>query len=126
MKKALSTFSQMKSLSLKTGLLPKSVTPLLHLTKRNYIQTNHLQEVTFTAYLEEKQRTAKMVEYTDKVYKPSKTITFDRNGELLLFSCDNVKNSQLYLKYPYVMYDMTIPLAMYNFFVDPCKFYCNF
>ena len=60
-----------------------------------------------------------MLEYTDKVYKPSKTIEFDRNGELLLFSCDNIKNSVVYLKYPYCMYDCLIPVSWYFFFVNP-------
>ena len=74
-----------------------------------------------TAKLEENQRTAKFVEYTHKVYKPSHTITFDREGEVLLFSCDNFKHSQVYLKYPYILIDSLIPLAVYMFFCDPCK-----
>ena len=78
-----------------------------------------LHEIVYTTQLELQQRTAKYLEKTDKVYKPSKTIEFDRGGELLLFSCDNVKNSTIYLKYPYIMYDMTIPMAWYIFFVNP-------
>ena len=32
------------------------------------------------AQLEEHMRTSKVLEFTDKVYKPSKTIEFNRNG----------------------------------------------
>jgi hypothetical protein len=88
---------------------------------KNFRQTNHMADIIATADYEEKQRHGKMLEKTNKVYKPSKTITFDRNGELLLFSCHNVKHTNLYFKYPYIMIDSMIPLAAYNFFVDPCK-----
>ncbi len=86
---------------------------------RYFRQTNDLNDLIAIAEKEEKQRSAKFVEYTQKVYKPSKTITFDRNGELLLFSCDSIKHSQIYLKFPYILYDSLIPIAAYNFFVDP-------
>lgn len=88
---------------------------------KGFKQVNNLHDIVQTAKQEKEQRSAKFVEYTNKVYKPSKTITFDRQGEVLLYSCDNIKHSQIYLKYPYVMYDSMIPLAAYNFFVDPCK-----
>lgn len=92
------------------------------LSVKYFRQVNNLIDAKSAAGQEKKQRYGKFIEYTNKVYKPSKTITFDRNGELLLYSCDNVKNSQIYLKYPYIMYDAVLPLAIYNFFVDPCKF----
>jgi hypothetical protein len=88
---------------------------------RNFSQIKNLSQVMFTASQEEDQRKAKFLEYTHKVYKPSKTITFDRNGEALLFSVDNFKHSQVYLKYPYCMIDAMIPIAVYLFFADPCK-----
>jgi hypothetical protein len=92
---------------------------------RPYNQVKDLHQTMMVAELEEIQRKEKFLEYTQKVYKPSKTITFDRNGEVLLFSCDNFKNSQVYLKYPYCMYDSMIPLAFYIFFADPCKNFSN-
>ena len=73
------------------------------------------------ASMEEDQRTAKFLEYTNKIYKPSETITFNRDGEVLLFSCDNFKRSTVYLKYPYCMIDAMIPIAAYIFFADQCK-----
>lgn len=92
---------------------------------RQYRQVQDLNSVIATAELEEEQRTEKFLEYTSKIYKPSKTIEFNREGELLLFSCDNFKQSQVYLKYPYVMIDAMIPLAFYIFFADPCNFIYN-
>ncbi len=87
------------------------------------IHVKNLAKIMEIVTDEEDQRKAKFLEYTHKVYKPSKTITFDRNGEVLLFSVDNFRHSQVYLKYPYCMYDAMIPLAIYNFFVNPCKYF---
>ena len=87
--------------------------------KRGYKQVFNLTDISTTAEDEVTQRTAQVLEFTDKVYKPSKTIEFDRNGELLLYSCDNIKNSIVYLKYPYIMYDCFMPLSWYIFFVNP-------
>lgn len=53
------------------------------------------------------------------MYKPSQTLEFNREGEMLLYSCDNVKHSVIYLKYPYIMYDCFIPLSWYIFFINP-------
>ena len=85
-------------------------------------QVKDLNEISDIAAAEYDQRTEKYLEYTSKVYKPSKTITFDRNGEVLLFSVDNFKQSTVYLKYPYIMLDFIIPLSLYNLFCDPCKY----
>lgn len=41
---------------------------------------------------------------------------------MLLWSCDNIKNSQVYLKYPYCTQMMSIPLSWYLFFVNPFFF----
>lgn len=88
---------------------------------KGFKQTNDLNDLIEIAQKEEKQRKAKFIEYTSKVYKPSQTLQFNREGELLLFSCDNLKNNQIYFKYPYCFYDMLFPISFYNFFVDPCK-----
>ena len=65
------------------------------------------------------QRTYKYLERTDKVYKPSQTLEFNREGELLLYSCDNIKHSAVYFKYPYCLYDCLMPISWYLFFVNP-------
>lgn len=95
---------------------------LVQTHQRNFRQVKNLHEIVYTAQAELDQRTAKYLERTDKVYKPSTTLEFNRDGELLLYSCDNIKNSTVYLKYPYVMYDAMIPIAFYIFFINPLSF----
>lgn len=92
---------------------------LVQQPQRGFRQVKNLHEIVWTAQAELTQRTAKYLERTDKVYKPSQTLEFNRDGELLIYSCDNIKNSTVYLKYPFVMYDAMIPLAFYAFFVNP-------
>jgi hypothetical protein len=92
---------------------------LVQQPQRGFRQVKNLHEIVWTAQAELTQRTAKYLERTDKVYKPSQTLEFNRDGELLIYSCDNIKNSTVYLKYPYVMYDAMIPLAYYLFFINP-------
>jgi hypothetical protein len=119
MKASLKSLLKGNRLNVASKDLTKSA--LFCLQSKGFKHVNHLIDVMNSARTEEKQRQAKFIEYTTKVYKPSKTITFDRNGELLLFSADNIKHSQIYLKYPYCLYNMIFPIAFYNFFVDPCK-----
>lgn len=94
---------------------------LMNFSKRGFKQCNDLRVAVETASLEEINRSAKFLEYTDKVYKPSKTITFDRNGEILLYHNMNIRNSTIYFKFPEGLFTATIPLAFYNFFMDPSK-----
>lgn len=86
---------------------------------RSFRQVNNLHEIHWTVNAEIEQRTAKYLEATQRVYKPSQTIEFDRSGELLLYSCDNIKNSIVYFKYPYCMLDCLMPLSWYIFFINP-------
>lgn len=86
---------------------------------RGFRQVNNLHEIIYTAQAELAQRTDKYLELTDKVYKPSQTMTFNRDGEMLLFSCDNIKHSTVYFKYPYILLDATMPLSWYLFFINP-------
>lgn len=119
-------YSMLKSLNTITrqfssNMMRKDMNRLLFsLSSKKYQQVKDLHQTMYLAELEENQRKAKFLEYTTKIYKPSKTITFDRNGEALLFQVDNIKESQIYLKYPYVLFDAMIPLAFYIFFADPC------
>ena len=39
---------------------------------------------------------------TDRVYKPTYTIEFNREGEVLLYSGNPIKNETIYFKYPYI------------------------
>ena len=66
---------------------------------RSFRQVHNLHEVVYTTQAELSQRTTKYLERTDKVYKPSQTLEFNREGELLPWSLkliyglitDNVK-----------------------------------
>lgn len=78
-----------------------------------------MHEIVYTAQAELAQRSTKYLERTEKVYKPSHTLQFNREGEMLIFSCDNIKHSQVYFKYPYILLDGLVPLSWYLFFVNP-------
>lgn len=56
---------------------------------------------------------------TDRTYKPSYTIEFNRVGEVLLYSCEPTKHVQIYLKYPYIFYESLIPTALFIFYANP-------
>jgi hypothetical protein len=103
-------------------LLGARASPLAASSQRGFRQVHNLHEINYTAQMELDQRTTKYLEKTDKVYKPSRTIEFNREGEILLYSCDNVKNSTIYLKYPYVMYDSLMPISLYMYVINPLGF----
>lgn len=54
-----------------------------------------------------------VLQKTDRIYKPTYTIEFDRTGEVLVYSCDPFKHSTIYFKYPYILYEATIPLGIW-------------
>jgi hypothetical protein len=39
---------------------------------------------------------------TSRVYKPTYTIEFNREGEALIYSANPLKNETIYFKYPYI------------------------
>lgn len=106
-------------LAFRSSLALSRAYPLAAIPTRNFRQMNNLHEVNYTTQMELQQRTSKYLERTDRVYKPSKTLEFDRSGELLLWSCDNIKNSIIYFKYPYCFYDCLMPMSWYFLFVNP-------
>lgn len=44
-----------------------------------------------------------MIAQTDRVYKPTYTIEFNREGEVLLYSANPVTTETIYFKYPYIL-----------------------
>ena len=44
-----------------------------------------------------------MIQENSRVYKPTYTIEFNREGEVLLYSAEPIKNATLYFKYPYIL-----------------------
>ena len=115
----LRSFHKMQRAQVMNASLLAPTSLMSQLQVRGFRQVNNLHEVIYTTQAEVAQRTAKYLERTDKVYKPSQTLTFNREGEMLLYSCDNIKHSTIYFKYPYVLYDATIPLSWYLFFINP-------
>jgi hypothetical protein len=47
---------------------------------------------------------------------------------VLLYSCEPLKHSQVYLKYPYVFYESLIPLCLFMFYANPLglDYYTNY
>jgi hypothetical protein len=60
-----------------------------------------------------------ILETTDRIYKPSYTIEFDRIGEVLLYSCDPIQHVAVYFKYPYVLYESAMPAALFMWVFNP-------
>lgn len=76
----------MRNVFLKSPFVAKQ---LVRASYRGYMHVKHLGEQVELAEMEEIQRSAKYLEYTQRIYKPSKTIEFNRDGDVLLFSVDN-------------------------------------
>ena len=76
MRRQLGTTSQL----LLGGRTATSMSMLMPVQTRQFRQVNDLHEISYTVEQEMLQRTAKYLELTDKVYKPSKTIEFNREG----------------------------------------------
>ena len=56
-----------------------------------------------------------LIEDTSRVYKPSYTVEFNREGEVLLYSCEPTKEMTVYFKYPYILYEASIPAFIYMY-----------
>jgi len=62
-----------------------------------------------------------IVEKTDRIYKPTYTIEFDRAGEVLVYSGNPFRTMSIYLKYPYVLYESLIPASFWLWYVNPLE-----
>ena len=52
------------------------------------MQTKNLFEEKVRKQIQDMQDNPQLVELTDRIYKPTHTIEFDRCGEVLLYSCE--------------------------------------
>ena len=59
------------------------------------------------------------IELTDRVYKPTHTIEFNRRGEIVLYTATPLRTMTIYTKYPYCLYESTIPISLYLFYMNP-------
>lgn len=85
------------------------------------MEAEHLKHV-----LQEGQQSGSVVEHTDRVYKPSQTIEFNREGEVLLYSCDPIRHSVVYFKYPYILYESLIPASIWMYLYNPMDLHWSF
>jgi hypothetical protein len=67
-----------------------------------------------------------VIEKTNRIYKPSHTIEFNREGEVLLYSCDPIRHSVVYWKYPYIFYESLIPASIWMYLYNPFEMHWGF
>lgn len=70
-------------------------------------------------HVEKLHNEGQIVEKTDRIYKPSYPIEFDRAGEVLIYSGAPFQNMTIYLKYPYILYESLIPIHLWLWYVNP-------
>jgi len=87
--------------------------------RRGYFHIPNMNRETMRKNIQDEFDANNPVVKTDKVYKPTYTIEFNRVGEVLLYSCEPTKHMQIYMKYPYILYESCIPLCMFMWYVNP-------
>ena len=60
---------------------------------------------------------------TDRVYKPTHTIEFNREGEVLLYSGNPLRDETVYFKYPYIFCTCSVT-QMNHWRLSPCSTTC--
>ncbi|CAD8088217.1 unnamed protein product [Paramecium primaurelia] len=98
------------------------ITNTVRLGIKNLYQLNHIKSfhnATIAHKAQVMNDESQYVVKTDRIYKPTYTIEFDRIGEVLLYSCDPHKHLTIFLKYPYILYETAIPLSIYLWFKNP-------
>ncbi|KAM3137132.1 hypothetical protein pb186bvf_010702 [Paramecium bursaria] len=103
-------------------MITRFVTKQMFKNLRPTFGINHIKNMWEESLREESQKLndqSQLVVPYNRVYKPFKTIEFDREGQVLLYSCDPFRHVEVYFKYPYVMYETMMPLGVYMWFVNP-------
>ena len=88
---------------------------------RGIAQAKNMHREIAKAKIQQMQDNPETLEFTDRIYKPSYTIEFNRVGEVLLYSCEPFKHLEIYLKYPYVLYETLIPLSLGLWYLNPLE-----
>lgn len=87
-------------------MLGKRLLPLAVRAKtfKPFYNINHIKNMHEENVRAEAERIADLplIESTDRVYKPTYTVEFNREGEVLLYSANPIRNAQIYFKYPYI------------------------
>lgn len=87
--------------------------------QRNYMHIKNMEKEKQRAEIQRDYDKQSNIEEYTKVYKPSHTIEFNRVGEVLLYSCDPFKHREIYMKYPYVLFESLVPLHLFMFAANP-------
>ena len=86
---------------------------------RGFKHVQNMHDERMRAEIQQKQDGGLQVATTDRIYKPSETIEFNRTGEVLLYSCEPLKHTEIYFKYPYVFYESLIPASFFMYYMNP-------
>ena len=86
---------------------------------RKYMQVMDIEEEKRRLELKEKLENKNTIEYTDRVYKPTHQIEFNRTGEVVLYTCSPFKHKPLYNVYPYTLFELSILPCLYMYYVNP-------
>ena len=74
---------------------------LLHTLRRSVGHIKNMNEENVRVIAEHLEHEPELLK-TDRIYKPTYTIEFNREGEALIYSGNPIKNSTIYFKYPYI------------------------
>ena len=99
--------------------LPKSAQNLRPIITRNYRQIIDIDEEKKRQELQIERDNEEVIEYTDRVYKPTHTIEFNRTGEVVVFTSSPFKQRPIFNVYPYALFEMCIPANLYMFYMNP-------
>lgn len=86
---------------LSRGLKRLVTSSLAHTVRRSVGHIKNMNEENVRVIAEQMEHEPEILK-TNRVYKPTYTIEFNREGEALIYSGNPIKNSTIYFKYPYI------------------------
>lgn len=94
---------------------------LVYMPKANLNHVQNMLEENLKYDAQKYNDDAAVLQKTSRIYKPTYSIEFNREGEVLVYSADPIKNSVVYFKYPYVLYEAAIPLSIWAWIYNPLE-----
>ena len=113
---------QLSKRTIKPLLATNHFNRLRQVQRYNYIQVQDIQDEQIRQKEQILYDNKDAVEVTDRIYKPTNTIEFDRIGEVVLYSATPLKSKRVYLVYPYIANEMLIPPCLYMYYFNPFDF----
>lgn len=83
------------------GIKKVMTASLLRWSRSRISHIKNMDEENCRVIMEEMSKEPDLVK-TNRVYKPTYTIEFNREGEVLMYSADPLKNETIYFKYPFI------------------------